>query len=135
MDVHTRLERADHHDISARHAAGIEHRDASCLACPRHSGTGNSGASDARTRELSRTKTRQWPEAAGSEERRRPFSWTALNDQRSTPVANARWMPRTSVPFFSVLEIGVLLPETQIFSSESRSNVPAVSTEKRVMAR
>lgn len=50
------------------------------------------------------------------------------------PVAKARWIPRTSVPFFSVLLIGVLVPETHTLSSVSRSNVPAVSTEKRVIA-
>ncbi len=67
-----------------------------------------------------------------------PFQGGTRSDeasQRRTPVARARWMPRTSVPFFSVLLIGVLVPETQIFNSESRSKVPAVSTANLVMAR
>ncbi len=54
---------------------------------------------------------------------------------RRTPAASVRWMPRTSVPFFKVFVTGSWEPETQIFSSLSRSKVPAVSTEKRVMAR
>ena len=58
---------------------------------------------------------------------------TAL--QRNTPSARARWMPRTSLPFLRVRSIGCGVPDTQILSSASRSNVPAVSTEKRTIAR
>ncbi len=54
---------------------------------------------------------------------------------RRTPSAKARWMPRTSVPFFKVRSIGCGVPDTQILSSASRSNVPAVSTENRTIAR
>ena len=35
-------------------------------------------------------------------------------------------MPRMSAPFFKVRWIGTAAPETQIFNSASRSNVPAV---------
>ena len=38
-------------------------------------------------------------------------------------------------PRLKVRWIGSALPEIQIFSSASMSKVPAVSTEKRVMAR
>ncbi len=50
-------------------------------------------------------------------------------------LRQARWMPRTSAPFFRVRSIGWGVPETQILSSASRSKVPAVSTEKRTTAR
>jgi hypothetical protein len=49
-------------------------------------------------------------------------------------VASAFWISVTLSAPRRVFETGSLAPETQTFSSASRSKWPAVSTEKRVIA-
>lgn len=73
MDVHASVERADRHHVCTCHAAGIEHGYTARLACPGHTRAGNTGASNARTCELSHPQERETAKAAGSEESRRPY--------------------------------------------------------------
>ncbi|MEY4754107.1 MAG: hypothetical protein RJA44_1782, partial [Pseudomonadota bacterium] len=60
---------------------------------------------------------------------------SAHGAQRQTQAASVRWMSRMLPSPRNSRLIGVSEPETQIFSSDSTSKWPCVSTEKRTTER